>query len=42
MFKLFSPGLDATVNSPFHILYWILKRHFDNSNQVVDSVANLI
>jgi hypothetical protein len=37
-----TPGLDTTVNSPFHILYRILKHHFDNSNQGVSGVANII
>jgi hypothetical protein len=31
-------GLDTTLNSPFKAL----KRHFDNSNQGVNGVANLI
>jgi hypothetical protein len=33
---------DTTVNSQFHILYWILKCHFDKPNQDVSGVANLI
>jgi hypothetical protein len=37
-----TPGLETTVNSPFHILYGILKRHFDNSNQGVSGVVNII
>jgi hypothetical protein len=33
---------DTTVNLLFHILYWILKRHFDKLNQGINGVANLI
>jgi hypothetical protein len=35
-------SFSTTVNWPFHILYWILKRHFDNSNPGVSGVSNII